>query len=320
MKREVEQLRHKSKEQEEKVAKAQREHHADMDVKQVMETKCRNLEEKLAEYAAELSAHKEELQNTRREYKELCEDHIAMQAGQAQQLQQDIARAQQQLQKMAGPGFDPDKAAKIIERIEKSQAQLAELGGDQQSLDMGAPRKLSDPGAEARKFDTERTKRTLEERQDLLQQQRMLPDEEPDLFAEQQLETAEERLLQQYNYDQKLGFVPSMLERASAQAEPAVAAPEGVVFVAFEHGTLPVIWASGNPDLTPESEEPQYSRVMQFNASADFCGTAKVSVTDKCMEISQRGVRSTAGDGVTSSTPVASAINSPASVTALNKP
>jgi hypothetical protein len=84
--------------------------------------------------------------------------------------------------------------------------------------------------AESAKADAERTKRTMEERQDLLQQQRMLPDEEPDLFAEQQLETAEDRLLQQYNYDQNLGFVPSLLERASAQAEPDVAAPEGAEF------------------------------------------------------------------------------------------
>ena len=151
-------------------------------------------------------------------------------AGQTQQLQQEIAKAQQQLQKMAGPGFDPDKAAKLIERIERAQAQLAEVGGDQQVLDLGAPRKLSDPAVEGQRFNTERTKRILGERQDLLQQQQTLPDDAPDLFAQQQLETAEDTFLQRFAYDQTLGFVPSMLEKATAGVEPDVAAPEGVTF------------------------------------------------------------------------------------------
>jgi hypothetical protein len=155
-------------------------------------------------------------------------------AGQAQQLQQDIARAQQQLQKMAGPGFDPDKAAKIIERIEKSQAQLAELGGDQQALDMGAPRKLSDPVAEAAKFDTERTKRDLEERQNLLQQQRVTPEGQPDMFAESMEDVETQRREGETNFD----YLDDIFEKALNQDVPAVTAPEGVVFSEKSQGLL----------------------------------------------------------------------------------
>jgi hypothetical protein len=155
-------------------------------------------------------------------------------AGQAQQLQQDIARAQQQLQKMAGPGFDPDKAAKIIERIEKSQAQLAELGGDQQALDMGAPRKLSDPVAEAAKFDTERTKRDLEERQQLMGQQRVTPEGQPDMFAESMEDVETQRREGETNFD----YLDDIFEKALNQDVPAVTAPEGVVFSEKSQGLL----------------------------------------------------------------------------------
>jgi hypothetical protein len=155
-------------------------------------------------------------------------------AGQAQQLQQDITRAQQQLQKMAGPGFDPDKAAKTIERIEKAQAQLAELGGDQQALDMGAPRKLSDPVAEAAKFDTERTKRDLEERQQLLGQQRVTPEGQPDMFAESMADVETQRQEGETNFD----YLDDIFEKALNQDTPAVTAPEGVVFSEKSQGLL----------------------------------------------------------------------------------
>jgi hypothetical protein len=155
-------------------------------------------------------------------------------AGQAQQLQQDIARAQQQLQKMAGPGFDPDKAAKLIERIEKAQAQLAELGGDQQALDMGAPRKLSDPVAEAAKFDTERTKRDLEERQQLMGQQRVTPEGQPDMFAESMEDVETQRREGETNFD----YLDDIFEKALNQDVPAVTAPEGVVFSEKSQGLL----------------------------------------------------------------------------------
>jgi hypothetical protein len=155
-------------------------------------------------------------------------------AGQAQQLQQDIARAQQQLQKMAGPGFDPDKASKIIERIEKAQAQLAELGGDQQALDMGAPRKLSDPVAEAAKFDTERTKRDLEERQQLMGQQRVTPEGQPDMFAESMEDVETQRREGETNFD----YLDDIFEKALNQDVPAVTAPEGVVFSEKSQGLL----------------------------------------------------------------------------------
>jgi len=155
-------------------------------------------------------------------------------AGQTQQLQQDIAKAQQQLQKMAGPGFDPDKAAKLIERIERSQAQLAEVGGDQQGLDLGAPRKLSDPVAEADRFYTERTKRDLEERQQLMGQQRVTPEGQPDMFAESMDEVETQRREGETNFD----YLDDIFEKAFNQEKPGVAPPEGVAFSEKSQGLL----------------------------------------------------------------------------------
>lgn len=50
------------------------------------------------------------------------------------QLQQQIAKAQDSLSKMAGPGFDPAKADKLVNRIDELQAQLDEVGGAQQDM------------------------------------------------------------------------------------------------------------------------------------------------------------------------------------------
>lgn len=147
-------------------------------------------------------------------------------AGQTQQLQQDIAKAQQQLQKLAGPGFDPDKAAKLVERIERAQTKLTEMGGEQQGLDLGAPRRLSDPVAEADKFDTERTKRALEERQQLMGQQRVTPDAEPDMFAESMDEVETQRREGETNFD----YLDDIFDTALNQDVPAVTPPEGVEF------------------------------------------------------------------------------------------
>ena len=50
------------------------------------------------------------------------------------QLQNQLAKAQASLSKMAGPGFDPEKADKLVNRIDELQAQLQEVGGAQGSL------------------------------------------------------------------------------------------------------------------------------------------------------------------------------------------
>ena len=59
------------------------------------------------------------------------------------QLQNQLARAQASLSKMAGPGFDPEKADKLVNRIEALQSQLEELGGVQQDM-FGAKPQLMD--------------------------------------------------------------------------------------------------------------------------------------------------------------------------------
>jgi hypothetical protein len=55
-------------------------------------------------------------------------------AGQQVQLQNQLAKAQDSLSKMAGPGFDPAKADKLVNRIDALQAQLQEVGGAQSTM------------------------------------------------------------------------------------------------------------------------------------------------------------------------------------------
>lgn len=55
-------------------------------------------------------------------------------ASQQVQLQNQLAKAQDSLSKMAGPGFDPAKADKLVDRIDALQAQLQEVGGAQSTV------------------------------------------------------------------------------------------------------------------------------------------------------------------------------------------
>ena len=55
-------------------------------------------------------------------------------ASQQVQLQNQLAKAQDSLSKMAGPGFDPAKADKLVNRIDALQAQLQEVGGAQSTM------------------------------------------------------------------------------------------------------------------------------------------------------------------------------------------
>ena len=185
-------------------------------------------------------------------------------AGQTQQLQQDIAKAQQQLQKMAGPGFDPDKAAKLIERIERAQTQLTEVGGDQQGLDLGAPRKLSDPVAEADRFDTERTKRDLEERQRLMGQQRVTPEGQPDMFTESMDEVETQRREGETNFD----YLDDIFEKALNQDVPAVAVPEGVSFSEKSQGLLKRLDALDARITSTESPQERQALTAERSAIA----------------------------------------------------
>lgn len=74
-----------------------------------------------------------------------------------------------------------------------------------------------------------------------------------------------------------------------------IVAPGGAVAITVDGGVPPFSW-SGNDDLVPQSEVPQYtSRTMLFNASATFCGTASITVSDGCTETDSRNVRSTDG-------------------------
>jgi hypothetical protein len=57
------------------------------------------------------------------------------------QLQEQIAKEQAKLSKMAGPGFDPDKAARIEKRIADLQSQAPQqdmFGAKPQLLDLNA--------------------------------------------------------------------------------------------------------------------------------------------------------------------------------------
>ena len=55
-------------------------------------------------------------------------------ASQQVQLQTQLAKAQESLSKMAGDGFDPAKADKLVDRIDALQKQLGDVGGAQSTM------------------------------------------------------------------------------------------------------------------------------------------------------------------------------------------
>lgn len=69
-------------------------------------------------------------------------------------------------------------------------------------------------------------------------------------------------------------------------------APEAFIWIGVTGGVGPYTWSSGG-DLTLTT--PQGLASGLFEASADFCGTETVTVSDSCGDTTSCGVRSTAG-------------------------
>lgn len=145
------------------------------------------------------------------------------------QLQQQLARVENQLAKQSGPGTDPAKVKRLVtqrrdlrSRLDVALEQQGVLG--QQALDLGAPRELTDPAVEGERFGAQQAQQELQSRQQLMQEQRVSPEAQPDLFAESMEEVETQRREGETNFD----YLDPIFEQAFDQDRPAVAPPEGI--------------------------------------------------------------------------------------------
>ena len=147
-----------------------------------------------------------------------------------QKVQARIESDKRKLQNMSGPAFDPDEADKILTRIGKSEARLAELGGSQEALDLGKPRTLTDPVVEAERFDRQLYEEEMRQRaEDLAAAQDTSEGAQMDMFQESEadLDAASQEVGASLDYPYLNDLFDTALDNTGTA--PVLAPPENFI-------------------------------------------------------------------------------------------
>lgn len=146
-------------------------------------------------------------------------------ASDQQALIKQLEKLERKLSQQSGPGTDPEAVSKLLDQRTALRRQLENVGGAQATLDLGAPRELTDPAENYRYQQEQGVRDELRQREELLAAQRPGADDtRMDLFSESSAQA--EGVRETGSSD--LGYLDNLFEQALDRPAGPVQVPAAV--------------------------------------------------------------------------------------------